>query len=317
MCDLSPFHSEKASVAQIRAVIGTILANKYKSRPSNAEPGTHPIKRVLEFWAKYLREAVLPKSTDTDFRGAHIMAMHVLAGVLARQDKIALDFVPVLQEVLAAESNKAEDLARSMGMLVKDLDFLQPENHARVNKLHKQWAYSHFIKPLYERAVPTSTGPAAVRYAIAVLSAVEHCQFPVYQDDLQILNRLIITMLSTRPASSEVASALATLHEILQNEPSSLQEHTHTVITSVLGIYQAARGESPAVRNVANTRRVELAKCRRQALLILRIIPAHFEQEILPLSPKVQRLLAVASADPVRELRKLAISAREAWGKLG
>jgi DNA repair/transcription protein MET18/MMS19 len=54
--------------------------------------------------------------------------------------------------------------------------------------------------------------------------------------------------------------------------------------------------------------------CRKLVLQLLAELPGRFEvRQLLSHAPQMQRMLATASGDPFREVRRAALAARESW----
>jgi DNA repair/transcription protein MET18/MMS19 len=320
MCDASNFSASSPRESDVRAAIGIILANKYKGGPLTSDSESLVMKRVFDFWGNWMKEATTSAPMDLDtFHAAITVAVNIIAGAAARQDKNVLNLVPALHQAAASQHANGEIVAKSMGLIVKDNDLLSSENHAVVKRFYKQWAYSHLAKPLLQDAQPAAKDThAATRYRVVILSVISNCPFTVYQDDLEPLIRLLITALTNRTGlSSEVAwtqvvSALEILVAILSNEPDALKGHLREIIGGATKVYQECSQKDttatqPATRNT----------CRKLALQVLGAIPTMFEERhVLRFSPPTQRMLAVACGDPVRKVREVARKARANWAKL-
>jgi len=330
MCDTSKFGPFPSRESDIRAAIGTILANKYKGGPSTSDPESLVMKRVLDFWGNWLNEATTSTSMDpSTFHDYNNIAMNVIAGATARQDKHVPALIPALHHAAASSHPNGELLAKSLGLVVKQNDLLTPSNHAVVKRFYKQWAYSHLAKPLLQSAQPTTDGDnhTATRHRIAVLSVVTNCPFTVYQDDLPLLLRLLVTALTTRAgiSSPEVAwsqtiSALEILAEILAHEPEAVRGYLREVIGGATGVYEecASRTKGAVEQQQQQQQQQGMrAACRRLALQVLGAIPSRFEERfVLAYAPRTQRMLAVACGDGVRRVREVARKARASWAKV-
>jgi len=312
-----------------RASIGLILTNKYKGGPSTPDPEGLVIKQVLNFWGEKLQGANTSNGTQS-LDTLNTIAMHVLAGAVARQDKNILDLVPILKASLASDHPNSSAVAHSLGILVRDSDLLSTENHAVVRRFYKQWTYSQLAKPLYEFALPAvdKPSPAAAQYRAAILSIVSNCAFSVYEADLEPLVRLLIITLgghSTDPGSREhLAPALEILVEILTHEPDALKSHIKAIVDSAMAVYDGclpgSRQGKPAAgeaRAVVARRNAALTASRKLVLQALAAMPKKYEESVLvPFSLPLQRMLGLACGDPVREVRQVARVARENWVKI-
>ncbi|KAK3298980.1 Dos2-interacting transcription regulator of RNA-Pol-II-domain-containing protein [Chaetomium fimeti] len=306
--------------SDIRAAIGAILANKFKSGPSTPAQEVEVLKRVLDFWGDWLKkETADPSPADsTTFRAHCTTALNVIAGAAARQEPHVLTLIPALHQAASTPTPNGEILAASLGLIIKQNPLLTTENHAIVRRFHKQWAYAHLAKPLLQSAQPGSPGSdplAATRCRVAVLSIVANCPFTVYQDDLAPLIRLLVTALGHRAglsdetAWSQTVAALEVLVEVLGSEPEALTGHLRAVIGGATGVYQecAAAQKKGVVRTL----------CRRLALQVLGAVPGRFEERhVRAYAPPTQRVLAVACGDPVRRVREVARAARGSWAKV-
>ncbi|KAK0628465.1 Dos2-interacting transcription regulator of RNA-Pol-II-domain-containing protein [Bombardia bombarda] len=336
--DLGPFPSR---ASEIRAAIGAILVNKYKGGPSTCDPESQTIKKVLGFWANQIKVATSSVDIDINtFEAYNSIAMYIFAGAIARQDKsVVQEAVPVLHEAIASGHHNGELVARSMGILVKDNNLLSEENHAVVKRLYKQWAYSQLVRPLYKLALPTGKEAdvwATNRYTAAILAVVSNCPFKVYEEDVEVLTRLLIATLggnritaglSKQAARMQVASALEILVQILANEPESLKGHLKAVIGGAMNVHQEASLDTREVDESSFKYTIKptgagadlyAVSCRKLTLQLLGLIPSKFEERhLLPYALQLKRMLATASGDPVREVRKVALLARGGWAKVG
>ncbi|KAK3362979.1 Dos2-interacting transcription regulator of RNA-Pol-II-domain-containing protein [Lasiosphaeria hispida] len=313
--------------SDIRASIGSILANKYKGGPSTSDPESQTVKRVLGFWGEQINKATTSDGTDPKiFQALNNIAMHIVAGAAARQDKAVIDLIPVFQAAIGSEHANSETVARSLGTLVKDSEVLKTDNHAVIRRFNKQWAYSHLAKPLYPLASPSADGAsAAMRYRTAILSIVSNCPFNVYEADVEPLVRLLITTLtdrsglSQRVPSQRLVSALEILVEILSNEPDALKGHLKAIISGGMKIYEECLPENQdevKTGGKAAPRR-NLVMARKLVLQVLGAVPKKFEERyLLPYSLQLQRMLGLSCGDPVREVRQIARFARGNWLKV-
>ncbi|KAK4142132.1 Dos2-interacting transcription regulator of RNA-Pol-II-domain-containing protein [Dichotomopilus funicola] len=314
--------------SDIRAAIGSILANKFKPGPQAAGGDAGVLKGVLEFWANWLKESASSTSLDaTSFRAGSAIGLNFIAGAAARQDPQVLTLIPALHTAASSPTPNGEILASSLGLIVKPSSLLTRDNHAITRLFHKQWIYAHLAKPLLQPAQPGSADQlAAARYRVAVLSVLPHCSFTIYQDDLPALIRLLVTALTSQEGlslsadtiSSQTVAALEVLIEILGNEPATLAGHVGAVIKGVTKVYQenpplSSRKDTATGPGVTAAKR---ALCRRLALQVLAAVPGRFEERhvrayVLP----TQKMLAVACGDPVRRVREVARSARAGWAR--
>lgn len=321
ICDTSDLGSSPRA-SDIKAAVGAIYSNKYPAGPAASEE-YQTLKRGLEFWTNYIKNAV--RSSDIDSGSFHSftnVAMHTVAGAVARQEKFVLDLIPILHEAAASPSPNGEIVARSMGILVQpNSEVLNKESHANIKRFYKQWAYNFLVRPLYDLARPGSDKDpkATARYSIMILSVIKNCPFTVYQDDLESLLRLLVTALSNKKddsvlseeaAQAQVIAALEILVDILANEPSALKGFLKEIISGTTKVYQESATSNKTLHKTLTT-------CRKLSLQVLGALPKTFEERyLLSFSRPTQRMLASACGDPVRKVREAARSARANWAKV-
>lgn len=280
------------------------------------------MKRVLDFWGNWLKKATA--STDVspeDFKNLNNVAMHIIGGAIARQEKNVIELIPILQQAAASPQVNGEAVAQSLGIIVKANELLTPESHAVVRRFYRQWAYTHLVKPLYELARPTAENSlAATRYSLVILSIVSNCQFTIYQDDLEPLIRLLVTALTSRSkiseevAQSHAISALEILVEIILNDSGALKSYVKEIVSGTTNVYQESMPKKTLAQPV---KPAILTQSRKLALQVLGAIPKTFEERYtLQYAPQTQRMLAMACGDPVRKVREAARSARANWAKV-
>ncbi len=335
MCDTSKFGPSPSRESDIRAAIGAILANKYKSGPSTSDPDSLVMKTVLDFWGTYLTTATTPSSpTDPSFPLYNTIAMNVLSAAAARQDKHVLPLIPTLHAAASSPHPAGETIASSLGLLLTPNPLLTTPNHSTIKRFHKQWTYAHLAKPLLPLAQPTPSADKLLttRYRIAVLSVVGNCPLAVYQDDLPALIKLLVTALSDREgitsdetAAGQVTASLTALAEILAHEPETVRGYIREIVAGTTKVYRdcsplsAVSPSSPAAGTASGCAHWRgAAGCRALALQVLGAVAGRFEERfVLGYAPAVQRMLAVACGDPVRRVRGEARRARGVWARVG
>ncbi len=232
-----------------------------------------------------------------------------------------MKLVPAIHEAIASPHKNGDVVANSCSILIRSIPFLSTENSVVVKPLFKQWLYSHMVKPLYSKALPPAKGLEASRCTVAILSIVEHCPFSVYAEaDLDPLVRLLVTAMSQPAGAAEAApwtQATAALHillDILSSDPSALLPHSNTLVNGAVQLHSIA---STLSNNAALCKDPTLAACRRLALQLLGALPGKFEERhLLSHAPQTQRMPAKASGDPARDVRKVALVARDSWAKV-
>lgn len=318
MCDTDTAATRFGGGSYVRSSIVTILANKYKA-PSAADPSRLTFKNVLDFWESRIKDdlaAVAPSKNEvTTSEPFNPQALSIMAGAIARQDKDALNLLPLLKTAIELDSPDNKTTARSIEVLIREKSFLTKETHAKIGLLYRQWFYARGVKPLYELALPVNAArPQADNYTVAILSILKHCPFSVYGDDAKPLARLLITALLELRPLPDLLVTLQTLLEVLRNDPDTVKEHLKAVIDAVLKVYDLALG---GAASPSKARSQAAPACRRLVLQLLAELPGKFEERhLLPYAPRMKRMLATASGDPFREVRKAALVARESWEKV-
>ena len=305
-----PMRSGRASF--VTGSIFTILANKCGGGLFGSDQCRQMFGHVLEFWKSELESFPTYLGEKNTYPEAWaVPALSILAGALARQDKEALGLIPLVHEAIGAVADQA--LARSTQILVQDKVFLTRESHAIIKPLYKQWAYVHLVKPLYRMALPISaTLPRAENYTVTILSILKHCPYAVYADDTAPLVRLLLTSLLNVPSLHDKQASLQILQRVLRNEPGAVRDHLKTIIDASIKVYELTLIPSTSTAPDTN-----LAACRKLVLQLLGELPERFdERHLLHYSPRMQRMLARASGDPVREVRKAALVTRNVWARV-
>jgi hypothetical protein len=325
MCDACDLMQHQQKASDIRGAICTVLANKFKPGPSFSNSESLTLNQTFDFWAEWIKNATsLEKGISSEsFEVILPIALGVITGSIARQDKHVLDLVPILHQAISNKHANGEILAKSMGILFKPNNLLSPEYHAILKRFYRQWAYFSITKPLFALAQPAAAdGHSASRYRIAIIFMVANCPFTIYQDDLDSLIPLLITSLTGGSNSNsftgkdvvftQAFAALQILTEILGNSPDALKSHLREIINGAKMIYSKCCG-NVGDENLAATR----TRCRKLALQVLGMIPLKFEERhIIAYAPPTQRMLAVACGDAVRKVREVARQARASWAKV-
>ncbi|KAH8885105.1 hypothetical protein GQ53DRAFT_845689 [Thozetella sp. PMI_491] len=329
ICDIIEVEKSSKGSNKARAAIGAILSNKYPGGPKSADPDSDSLVAILRFWSEQLTSGVNnPNTAVTSFEIHSTITLYILAGAIARMDRRVIELVPRIHEAVGTPTDNGQVLASSIQILAKDIPFLSVENHAVVKPIYKQWLYNYVAKPLYEKALPPANDEAAARYTTAILAIVEHCPFSAYEADLPQLIRLLITTICKKPqdatktrsdatSSSQAAAALHILLELLAADSAGLTEHLNTLVTGAVELHANASRRPRTLGSSAATSDPYAIPTRRLALQLLGALPGKYEERyLLAHSPRMQQMLATATGDPVREVRRVARSARESWFKI-
>ncbi|CAI4213713.1 unnamed protein product [Parascedosporium putredinis] len=277
-------------------------------------------------------------------------AYAVVAGILRRYTGTSLKSVfPHLLEGPANEE-LGQFVAREFDALFRPHPSLAKEFHAVVKPLWSQKAYYQLVKPLLPRAWPRKNPGAAAavgsgspsssssselicaNYSIAVLSAVRHLDFSVYQDDAAPLIRLILCALRSLPdGSADVETALRALETVVrESSPTTLEPFLKSLLDACTAVVAGSGpraadlpwmpegySSSSFSSSTSSEALATAARCRNLAVRLLGYLPGRFDnRRLLASAPRMERLLSVACGDRVREVRKTALAARLAWAKI-
>ncbi|KAL2887961.1 DNA repair/transcription protein mms19 [Ceratocystis lukuohia] len=301
-----------------RAYWLTVLANKHAFEKSPK------LLALLES-----RLAVLVTSSDDVLVTANAV-YGLLAGALRRYTGSSLSASLDLLRKLTSNPTLGHIFAQWYDYLFSPKPRLAKAFHGLTKPTWTQRAYIELLVPLLQAALPCPTSNpteklAAANATVAVLAAVRHLSFTVYQDDAPVLVRTVLAALSTLPSSLVAAPALAILEAVMASSPTLLESHARSAIdvclrisvldTSTANIAASADNSwmPSGFGEISNPGPV-LAAARKSALALLGQMPERFEhRHLVELAPRVKRALAVASGDKVRAVRGIATKARMAW----
>ncbi|OHW92482.1 DNA repair transcription protein [Colletotrichum incanum] len=253
----------------------------------------------------------------------------ILAGILRRYSGNSLR--QLLATIQQGPSNKkiGHMLGRNFETIFGGLEILKKECYGQIRPLWAQRAYFEIIKPMLAKAWPAGSNSRddmliAANYSIAVLAAVKHIQYPVYEDDTEDLIRLILCTIRYLPATKDVAAALNVLQHITENSPKRVQPFLKSVIEACMSIFnkdgtQAGEDNAwmPAGYVPFDHSGLWRSQCRCQVVRIIGLLPVQFEhRHLLDSASQAKRLLAQASGDRVRNVREAALTARARWDEV-
>lgn len=290
----------------------TILSNKYK-----IETSEHLMK-IIDTRADALSQLLQPASQVTSGAAAsHLDAIAAIAAGMLRRNsgKQAQALLRVLKESLqssTSSSSATTAAARRLEVLVVPQDILSKENFAVVRPLWTQKTYFDVVKPLLATALkPSNTADVRANVSVGVLLMVRHMSFTVYEDDAEDILRVAISVAqrgaaSAGSSSADVRASLHVLKDILIADKDKGRLHLKSIVSICVDIFSST---SSGVRPDPH--------CVKLALEITGGLPNMFEaQHLLMYRLRVERELALACGNPVREARKTARLAREAWERL-
>ncbi|GKT63500.1 DNA repair transcription protein [Colletotrichum tofieldiae] len=253
----------------------------------------------------------------------------ILAGILRRYSGNSLR--QLLATIQQGPGNKkiGHMLGRNLETIFGGLEILKKECYGQIRPLWAQRAYFEMIKPMLAKAWPAGSNSRddmliAANYSIAVLAAVKHIHYPIYEDDTEDLIRLILCTIRYLPATKDVAAALNVLQHITENSPKRVQPFLKSVIEACMSIFNkdgTRTGEDsawmPAGYIPFDHSGLWRSQCRCQVVRIIGLLPVQFEhRHLLDSASQAKRLLAQASGDRVRNVREAALTARAKWDEV-
>ncbi|KAI1821928.1 Dos2-interacting transcription regulator of RNA-Pol-II-domain-containing protein [Xylaria intraflava] len=232
-------------------------------------------------------------------------------------------------------------LAQNLGLIVLRRECLSDLNHGVCKKLSSGWVYHQTVQPNLTRCLP---GPGveereATNRAVATFSILRHLEYAHYSSEVVQIVRIGIRSLSTFRVGVETESLLAVLLCILEKDPVELREHIAALIQGLTAIYSMARNVADAAQFEPGT--VELSASKKgeeyhskasrvnakdrdpiatrmyTLQFFLKLAQGAYEVHLLlPHRGELLRPLAGACGDSVREIRRTALKARQAWEEL-
>ena len=242
------------------------------------------------------------------------------AGALPNYDKNLVALITVLGQV-PGDPVLGLHAARALGTLAQFDRRNCRQDHAVRKRLWKQWLHTQLVRPMIASAYPTHHNVSnGHNYAVAAMSILQHLPFQIYEDDADNMVRIAIPQLTRPPANTDVQAALKILHEILEHKPEILEQRINAVINASIELLSAAENWNKAdvPRELTELSYVvNPSAYRKLALSLVSRLPLKFEERhLLPHARKLQRDLALASGDAVREVRQAALKARVSWAKI-
>jgi DNA repair/transcription protein MET18/MMS19 len=313
----------------------TVLSNKFDSKrdPALMNKRLQTQQPIVTAMHGLLAQHPLPDDTTWTFR-AFRSILHYLAGDVARlrpepYHNTLLGFVV---ENVPTDIMLGRQFAQNLGLITTPRECLSDANHAVRNKLGVAKLYHKIVRNYFDRCYP---GPGvdereAVNRAVAIFSILQHLEYKQYSCDAATIVRLGIRSLSTFKVGVETESMLAVLLHILQEDPSELREHLAGLIQGLTAVYGMARNVADAARFKPSTDPFTGREYRSKATRVpnrdpiaTRMYTLRFFQQLtesgydahllLPHRRGLLRPLAAACGDSVREIRRTALKARQAW----
>lgn len=214
--------------------------------------------------------------------------------------------------------------ASQLETIVAPQQILSKDNFATVSLLWMQKVFVQLTKPMVPKALGRDAGVTdrAVRtnFGIAVLVMAKHMPFTIYEDDAEDILRIAISYAQAVGTSANIVPALDVLCNILIEAPEKGEPHLNSIITicsNVVSNRSLPRPDWLPEEYTVGDETSARAKREKLALEIMGGLPRMFEsRHLVPLAPKVERELTLACGNGVRDLRKTARLARNAWKEM-
>lgn len=299
-------------------MILTMLANRHK------------VERVEEIMKPLnTRAESLLASQDAALETSSSPVFAITAGLLRRftlKKDQAEGLLRFLRECPGSPTH-GRYYASRLETIVAPQKILSKDNSASVSPLWLQKLFVQIAKPMIPKALgkDAEVTDRALRtnFAIAVLVLAKHMPFAVYEEDAEDILRIAISYAQTVGTSANIVPALDVLCNILIEAPEKGEPHLNSIVTicsNVVSNRQQPRPEwlsEDYTRGDVESELVARAQREKLALEIMGGLPRMFEsRHLVPLAPKVERELTLACGNGVRDLRKTARLARNAWKEM-
>ncbi|OAA71322.1 Armadillo-type fold protein [Cordyceps fumosorosea ARSEF 2679] len=305
-----------ATATAVSKSILSILANKYTLE--TAEP-------VLDAINTQLANALLNSEESSINKAIPILA--IAAGLLRRYNgKQTQRLVELIRD---SPKNKVigYQIARRLELIAAPQSFLSKDAYAVVKPLWLQKLYMQMAQPMLQCALSTGQSPydnlAKTSFGLGVLMLVKHMPYSIYEDDVEQLLRVAISVAQTVGLGTDTLASLDVLKTALTEAPEKSQDHVRSIIgicTSTFAVDAAPKPKPEWVPEAvaAPSRDPEtLARCGKAGLQILGGLPRLLDsRHLLAYVPQVERHLAAACGHRSRDVRASARAARVAWGEV-
>ncbi|KAI0547668.1 Dos2-interacting transcription regulator of RNA-Pol-II-domain-containing protein [Xylaria curta] len=267
--------------------------------------------------------------------------LHYLAGDVVRP-LTGSDQNPLLTLVIEngpTDIMTGRQLAQNLGLMVMPRESLSVVNHAIRKKLGLGWFYHRNISSYLNRCSAGAGVDAReqINRSVGVFSMLRHFDYHIYAPDVVRIVHIGMRSLDEFKVGVETESLLVVLTRILEEDPGELEGHLYTLIRGLIGIYGMARnvadaakfdpnaaveeGQEPGYRSKASrinaADRDPIATRMYTLEFFLKLTVEYDAHLLLPHRRGLLRPLATACGDSVREIRRTALRARQAWEGLG
>lgn len=301
----------------------TILGNKYNIETLDS------LITPLERQTSNLLGQEGASNEDDASRLEQLTAIYAIAaGMLRRYSgKQAKPLLQLLKEA-PKDPKIGHHLGRRLEMITAPQKPLAKENYAIVKPLWMQKVYFELVNPMLQAALGTNSDIQdpliKTNFSIGVLLMVKHMTYAIYEADADKILRIAIGIAQNIGAGPDVQAALDVLKNILVEASEKGQDQLRSIIKICIATF-SNKATSTHKRpdwlpedyaSGANDLENQ-AGCGKMALEIIGGLPKMFEsQYLVPHAPQVQRELTIACGHQVRDLRRTARLARQAWADL-
>ncbi|KAI3328207.1 Dos2-interacting transcription regulator of RNA-Pol-II-domain-containing protein [Ustulina deusta] len=337
----TPMPCSEAARAAMDALV-CVLSNKFDAKKSSAlmEQRIQTQAPLIRKLHGFMDRAQATGDTDSKLRIFRSL-LHYLAGDVARPLTGETEN-PLLNLVIeggATDIMIGRLLAQNLGLMVMPRECLSDVNHAIRKKLGPGWFYHKTVVPYLDRCLPElgAEEREAVNRAVGIFSILRHLDYNIYASEAARVVRIGVRSLSTFKVGVETESLLDVLLRVLEQDAGELQGHLAALIQGLIAIYGMARNVADAAKFDPNAdekggRQAYRSKASRVSAkdrdpIATRMYALYFFQKLtedkydthllLPYRRDLLRPLAAACGDSVREIRRTALKARQAWEGLG
>ncbi|KAK5633077.1 hypothetical protein RRF57_008791 [Xylaria bambusicola] len=312
----APMPCSEAARAVMDAMV-CVLSNKFdaKNNSSLVKQRLQTQEPLISKMYDLIGHAHDPGVTDSKLRTFRSI-LHYLAGDIARpltgSDQNYL--LTLVVDNAPSDMVIGRLFAQNLGLLVMPRESLSDINHPIRKKLGPGWFYHKNVIPYLDRCFQGDgiDEHEAVNRAVGIFSILRHLSYDIYSSEAARIVRIGIRSLSTFQVGVETDSLLAVLLHILEKDHAELRGHLAALVQGLVSIYTTAR-------NAANARNRESIATRMHMLQFCqKLTESKYDNHLLlPHRRDLLRPLAAACGDSVREIRRTALKARQAWEGLG
>ncbi|KAF2459947.1 RNAPII transcription regulator C-terminal-domain-containing protein [Lineolata rhizophorae] len=241
----------------------------------------------------------------------------IIRALVLRNSSLLSTVFPALLDTLA-DHTYGPVVARGFSTLLQPDDFVTKENHCNISSLHKQKAFNMLV-PALTTSFRDATPDTKPSYLVALSGLLRWLPYPVIESEVRSLAPLLLQSLDlTLPedpnlAADVKAATIATLIDVLGQNPRAIEDHAGSLIARLLGVTTAAPAKRP---NAPGTTRGGAGdpKVRGLGLRCLALVPERLRTEtVVPYRREVVKKLTGALDDRKRTVRAEAVRCRAKW----